>query len=269
MSTAGIYAGSVMHTRVRPRRHHLRYRVFSLLLDVDAAEPSRLRLFGRNRKALVSFHDRDHGDGSDNLGAWVRLRLVEAGLDVADVRIEALCYPRIFGYVFNPLTVFFCWRADGMLVAMLYEVGNTLGEKHTYVIPAAPDAVDPASGRIRQRCDKVFYVSPFIAMDCVYEFRIEPPGEQVRISIVEKDESGAFLTAIFSGDRKPLDDRSLAMALMSHPLMTLKVTLGIYWEALRLLLKRMPVHRHTRAASRISYSIVSSHPTGSDTHEHL
>lgn len=259
----GIYAGAVTHARTRPRPHRLRYRVFCLLLDLDAPEAPRLRLFGRNRRALVSFHDRDHGEGGDDLALWVRTRLAEAGVSAAPgekLRIEALCYPRIFGYVFNPLTVFFCWRLNGDLAAMLYEVSNTMGEKHTYVIPAGPDDLDPTSGRIRQRCPKKFYVSPFIGMDCTYNFRLDPPGERVRIGISEEDNEGVLLTALFSGQRRPLTDRALAWALLVHPLMTLKITLGIYWEAVRLLLKRTPVYSHTPAAHTIGYTIVAHTP---------
>lgn len=258
-SGAALYAGAVTHARTRPRPHRLSYRVFCLLLDLDAPETPRLRLFGRNRRAIVSFHDRDHGDGGDNLADWVRTRLSEAGVAARPgetIRIEALCYPRIFGYVFNPLTVFFCWRPDGALAAVLYEVSNTQGEKHTYVIAASPGDVDAQTGRIRQRCAKQFYVSPFIAMDCIYNFRIDPPGDRVRLGIVEEDADGVLLTAVFAGERRALTDRALAWALLAHPLMTLKITFGIYWEAARLLLKRTPVHRHTAAAQTIGYTIV-------------
>lgn len=263
-----LYAGQVTHVRTRPRRHRLRYGVFSLLIDIDAPAPSGLRLFGRNRFAAVSFHDADHGDGDGDLSGWARRLLGEAGVPVVGVCIEALCFPRIFGYAFNPLTVFFCRSQHGDLVALLYEVSNTMGERHTYVAPVQAGEIDAASGVVRQRCNKDFYVSPFIGMECAYAFRVQPPDEKMRLEITETDAEGPFLAAVQSGVRKPLNDRTLAWMLASHPLMTMKVTLGIYWEALRIWLKKVPIHSHIAAPTAYGHTIVSSSPEGKDAHEH-
>lgn len=252
---SGIYVGKVSHTRLRPRRHRLRYAVFSLLIDLTDPAPPRLRLLRRNRPALLSFWDRDHGDGGDDVVAWARALLAEAGLDASDGRILALCYPRLFGYVFNPLTVYFCEGRHGALQAILYEVHNTLGERHTYVAPVRDDARDPRTGVIRQQSEKNFYVSPFIAMACVYDFHITPPGELVQVRIHEHDAEGLLLSASFSGRRKPLSDANLLRALLRHPLMTLKVTGAIYWQALRLLLKRIPWHAHQPAPQRFGHGL--------------
>lgn len=253
--SSAIFAGDVVHQRHKPRRHALRYRVFSLLVDLDELPEldRRLRLFGHNRAAVFSVHDRDHGTGKpEELRSWAEGLLSEAGLLSAGMRIEMLCYPRIFGYVFNPLTVYFCRTAEGELKAVLYEVCNTFKERHTYVIPA----VAGEDGSVRHACDKEMYVSPFLPMDCRYRFRIRPPTSTVVVAINEADHEGPVLYAAFEGRRVPLSDRSLAMALIRYPLMTLKVMGAIHFEALRLWLKGVPVHRHVKADKAIARTLV-------------
>lgn len=255
-SHSAIYAGHVLHVRSRPRKHSLRYSVFSLLIDLDEIGHlgKRLRLFGYNRAALYSVHDVDHGNGrKGELGAWVGERLAAAGLEGAGWKIRMLCYPRIFGYVFNPLTVYFCYRAEGDLAAVLYEVCNTFNERHTYVIPVEA----AADGEIlRHRCAKEMYVSPFMPMNCEYNFRISPPGDDVTINIGENDPEGPLLFAAFTGKRRPLSDAGLLSMLLQYPLMTLKVMGGIHWEALKLWWKGVPIYRHKPAAARIASTIV-------------
>jgi uncharacterized protein len=234
---SAIYEGHVTHTRISPRRHSFDYRVFSLLLDLDELDTLDLRLFARNRAALASFHDRDHGDGRP-LHDWAKTKLAEAGL-AADGPIRLLCYPRLLGYVFNPLSVWFCHDADGTLAATIYEVHNTFGERHSYVLKAGQ----------AQECDKAFYVSPFLSLDCRYNFRITPPGEDVLIAIRESEGGAPVLNAAFSGRRKELTDANLASAVLRHPLMTLKIVAAIHFEALRLWLKRVPTHAHLKAGA--------------------
>jgi len=248
---SALYAGIVAHARLRPKTHRLRYRVFSLLIDLDeAADLSRrLRYFGFNRRALYSLWDKDHGDGGD-MRQWIATQLAVAGITGA-TQVTMLCYPRILGYVFNPLTVYFCADAEG-LRAILYEVHNTFGERRTYVIPATPGA-----SVVTQAAAKEMYVSPFTPMSCFYRFRITPPGKKVVVAIDETDEAGLLLTASFAGDRRELSDAALLQALFAYPLMTLKVTAAIYWEALRLWLKGVPVFRHRVAPARIATTIVT------------
>ena len=236
---SAIYAGAVAHKRFRPRPHRLRYRVFSLLIDIDELPQlgRRLRLFAYNGFGLFSFHDRDHGDGSGGLRLWAERHMAAAGVKPDGGAIRILCYPRIFGYVFNPLTVYFCHARSGELVAIFYEVSNTHRERHTYVIPVT----GPATPILRQTCRKEFYVSPFIPMNCTYHFRVASPQDSLSILIEEVDEEGVLLAAAFSGRRWPLSDAMLLRAFLAYPLMTLKVTAGIHWEALRLVMKRTPV----------------------------
>jgi DUF1365 family protein len=251
---SALYAGKVVHARLRPKRHKLSYRVFSLLLDLDEIAPlaAKLRLFAHNSAAVFSFHDRDHGDGSGDLRAWVDAQLGAAGITLAAPKITMLCYPRIFGYVFNPITVWFCHDGDD-LKAILYEVHNTFRERRTYVIRVAPGA-----NAIEQSCSKELYVSPFVPMDCAYKFHIEPPAERVLVAIDETDPQGLLLKASFAGARRPLSDGELLRALFAYPLMTLKVTAAIHWEALKLWAKGVPVFRHRKAPSRIATTIVEN-----------
>jgi DUF1365 family protein len=239
MMHSAIYEGAVTHTRIFPRRHAFRYRVFSLLLDLDELDAldKSSRLFARNRAAFASFHDRDHGDGRP-LRDWANAKLAEAGIE-AGGPIRLLCYPRLLGYVFNPLSVWFCYAKDGALAATIYEVHNTHGERHSYVLRAETNGET-----LNQECDKAFYVSPFLSLDCRYGFHIRPPGQDVLVAIRETEKGEPVLNAAFAGRRKPLSDPALAWALIRHPLMTLKIMVAIHYEALRLWLKRVPAHAH-------------------------
>lgn len=257
MTISAIYAGDVTHARRRPRRHRLHYRVFSLLLDLDElpALSGQSRLFGHNRAALFSFHDRDHGDGTTGgLRSWVEKQLADAGLYIERPAISVLCYPRILGYVFNPLTMYFCADEAGRLRAVLYEVCNTYGERHTYVIPAGEDAAV-----LRQTAPKLHFVSPFMPPECRYNFLIRPPGDRVLISIAEDDAEGPLLNAAFSGRRREWSDKELLRLFFAYPLMTFKVTAAIHLEALKLILKGVPLfHHHKAPVARVS----THHPAG-------
>lgn len=238
MTGSALYTGAVVHARLRPVRHRLRYRMLNMLLDLDdlPALDRRLRLFGHNRRALFSFHDTDHGDGSGApLRGQVEALLRQAGLDPAGGRIRVLCMPRVLGMVFNPLTVYFCHAADGALQAMLYEVNNTFGQRHSYLIPVE----GPVTGALRQHCDKRFYVSPFMEMGLTYAFRVTMPDESLTLGIDAADAKGPMLFAAFAGRRKPLTDARLLAAFVSHPLLAARVVGGIHWEALKLWWKGM------------------------------
>jgi DUF1365 family protein len=212
--------------------------VLNLLIDLDQlAEADRQsRLFAVNRRGLYSFRERDHGprDGTP-LAAYVRSVASQAGVDLSEGRILLLCYPRLMGYAFNPLSVYYGYRADGRLGLLIYEVRNTFGEIHSYVCPVRPGEASPAG--IRQVRDKRFYVSPFIGMEMRYHFRLNPPGADVKIRILEVDSGGPLLAAAFHGRRQPLTSPHLIAAFLALPFVTLKVMGGIHYEAARLWLK--------------------------------
>jgi DUF1365 family protein len=234
---SALYAGKVMHQRLRPRRHRLSYRMFQLLFDLDEIDTlaGRLRFFSRNRFNLFSFVDADHGDGSGApLKAYVGRQLKAAGIETDGGPIRLLCLPRMLGYAFNPLSVYFCYRRQGPLAAILYEVNNTFGQRHSYLIPVVDE---PHGNIIEQHCRKAFYVSPFMAMDMDYRFRVAPPDSGLSLHITGSDAQGPLIVAAFSGKRRPLSDAALAGALLAYPLLTLKVVAGIHWEALLLWLK--------------------------------
>jgi len=235
---ASLYFGDVMHARLKPVPHRFSYRVMSLLIDLDRLDEAGRQspLFGVNRAALYSFHEADHGerDGS-SLRAYAQARANEHGVSLTGGRVWLLCYPRLLGYTFNPLSVYFCTRADGGLALIIYEVRNTFGEIHSYVLPVGPGEITAAG--VRQEQDKLFYVSPFVEMATRYRFRISPPGEGVRLRILEVDEEGPLLAATFSGRRRALTTRALLQAFVTLPLLTLRIVGAIHWQALRLWLK--------------------------------
>ena len=245
--TSAIYRSTVMHHRVQPFRHRFTYRVFSLLLDVDEipALPERLRLFSHNRFNVLSFHDRDFGPGDGTPPrAWVEQVLADHGHGAPVGRIKLLCFPRLWGYVFNPLSIYYIYDDQEALRTILYEVTNTYRDRHSYLLPVKDD--DPV---IRQACDKNLYVSPFIDMEARYHFRLKDPGETLNVAIREEQlvnghADGNVLFAAQSGTRQDLTDAALLRAVLAHPLMTLKVTAGIHWQALRLWRKGAKVFAH-------------------------
>jgi uncharacterized protein len=233
MFASGLYPGVVSHTRLKPRRHSLRYRIFMLLLDLDetAALDRDLKLFSLKRFNLIGFDPRKHGDGSATpLKAQVEAQLAAAGIAHGGP-VRMLAMPRILGMGFNPITVYFCHRPDGALSAILYEVNNTFGERHSYLIPAEDTPI------VKQACEKGFYVSPFMDMDLSYAFRVRPPSEQVQVLVDVDDAEGRVLATGFVAERQEMTDRNLARAWLTHPWMTLGVVGAIHWEALFIWLK--------------------------------
>lgn len=237
-----LYAGSVMHARLKPFVHRFTYSVFNILIDIDRLDEAgaQSRLFRVNAPAPVSFHEKDHGDRRERgLAAHIRTLLAESGVAEPPERIRLLCYPRILGYVFNPISVYFCTRGN-TLVAMVYEVRNTFGGRHTYVEPVREGQMRPSG--LRQECDKIFHVSPFIGMKMRYFFRTAMPGETLSFRILEKDPDGPLLSAALKADRLALTSLSLARLLIEKPFLTVKVIASIHLEALKLWRKGAPFH---------------------------
>lgn len=253
--TSCLYFGQVMHKRLRPFTHRFRYRVFSLFLDLDELPKltRRLPLISHNRFNVFSFHDGDHGprDGSP-LRPWAEAELAAAGIDLEGGKLQLLCFPRIFGYVFNPLTIWFCRHRDGSLRAVIYEVKNTFGEQHCYLIPVAGGNRDHQA--ILQSCEKAFYVSPFIEMSAAYRFRLREPDDGLSVLIRQSVAEGEILLATLTGRRVAIDGGGLWQALLRYPLMTAKVMAAIHWEALWLWRKGATFHQRgappTQAVTR-------------------
>ncbi len=250
-AAAALYVGEVMHARLKPIGHRFSYRVMSLLIDLDRLDAADRRspLFGVNRAALYSFHEADHGarDGS-SLRLYAQCRAAEHGVDLTGGRVQLLCYPRLLGFTFNPLSVFFCFRAGGELSLVIYEVRNTFGDIHAYVLPVKPGELSDAG--LRQQQEKLFHVSPFIEMAMRYHFRVAPPQQRVKLRILETDREGPLLAASFIGTRRSLTTAALLRAFFALPLVTLKIVAAIHWEALRLWLKgARPVQRPNAATA--------------------
>lgn len=244
---SALYAGAVMHQRLRPLRHRLRYRIFCLLLDLDELPELdfRLRLFSLNGFNLFSFHERDHG-----APPGTRLRdYVDQQLAAADIPaggpVHLLAMPRLLGFAFNPLSIYLCQNKAGGLAAVIYEVRNTFGERHRYVVQIPTEQLDAPV--LRHSCTKEFHVSPFMDMALQYHFVLTRPDAQrdgLHVAINTADDAGPVLAAQLSTARRQLDDRTLLRSFISHPLLGFKVLAGIHWEALALLLKGAPFRRH-------------------------
>lgn len=235
---ACLYTGKVMHQRMRPFGHRFNYRVFSLMIDLDRLKEAEAstRLFSVNRFNWFSFHEKDHLDeGEINLAETARHRFRKAGLVAPVARLLLVCYPRIFGKVFNPLAVYYAYDAEGALIGITYEVRNTFGGLHRYVCPLRDG--DMSEAGIRQMADKVFRVSPFVEMDMRYHFRMLPPGEDVRWRILETDRDGPLLSATFSGRHRALTSGAVLSLSAQIPLLFVTVLGGIHWEALKIWLK--------------------------------
>ena len=234
---SALYVGRVRHSRFRPKPHALAYRVFWMLLDLDEIDAlaKRSHLFSRNHFNLYAFRDADYGDRSGRpLKDQVAEALAAAGIGWDDGAVRLLTMPRILGYAFNPVSIYFCYGRDGGLRATIYEVYNTFGEIHSYVAPVGGQARP-----VRQEAEKRFHVSPFMGLAMRYAFQVEPPGERVAVVIDGHDAEGRLIAASLSGERRTLDDPALLRLLATHPLLTLKVTAAIHWHALRLLAKRV------------------------------
>lgn len=243
-AAGALYVGTVMHARLKPFGHRFAYRVFSLLVDIDRLGEldGMSRLLAVDRPGAVSFHQRDHvGQEGETLRGFVDRLLAQAGLEEPARRVLLLAYPRIFGFAFNPISVYFAYGAGDMPLALIYAVRNTFGERHCYVAPVLAGEAGPDG--IRQTRAKIFHVSPFIGMDARYRFSILPPGRAVRLRIDETEAGEPLLVATFSGEARTLTDANLAACLARFPFMTVKVIAAIHWQALKLWLKGARFHR--------------------------
>ena len=233
-----IYNGEVTHTRFKPVRHFLKYKTFSLLIDLDEINllDKSIGIFSHNKFNIFSFYDKDHGDrDGGNLKDWVISNLKKFRIKENITNIKLLCYPRILGYVFNPLSIFYCYEKD-KLVAIFYEVKNTFNEQHTYIFKIKNNE------EIIQKCRKKFYVSPFMDMETFYNFKLINPNDKLSVFIKQTDADGTILTATQTGDKKEFSFKQLAINFLKYPLMTIKIISSIHYEAL-LLWKKGAIYR--------------------------
>ena len=231
---SSIYNGTVIHKRFKPKVHFFKYKVFSLLIDLSELDnlEKDINFFSYNRFNLISFFDKDHGerDGS-SLSEWVKKNLKINRINTDEIKIKLLCYPRILGYVFNPLSVFYVYDKNDNLISILYEVKNTFGEQHTYIFKVENNNLS------QHNCSKKFHVSPFIEMNCDYFFRILKPCEKISIIIDQYQLDEKILYASQDGKRVDFTSAELIKSYFKHPLMTFKIISAIHFEAFKLWIK--------------------------------
>ena len=235
MINSAIYNGQVIHKRFKPKVHYFRYNVFSLLIDLSELETidKEISFFSLNKFNLISFYEKDHGerDGSSLIN-WVKKNLEKNNIPTQDIKIKILCYPRILGFVFNPLSVFYVYNLQNKLITILYEVKNTFGEQHTYIFKITKD-----ENLVQNKCAKKFHVSPFIEMDCNYFFRLLKPGDKISVIIDQYDKEDKILFASQDGIRTDFNSKELIKSYLKHPLMTFKIIIAIHYEAFKLWIK--------------------------------
>ena len=232
--TSSIYNGTVIHKRFKPKIHFFKYKVFSLLIDLSDLNylNKKISFFSYNSFNLISFFDKDHGDrDGSSLIDWVKKNLIQNNINSENIKIKLLCYPRIFGYVFNPLSVFFVYDQNENLISILYEVKNTFGEQHTYIFKAENNTL------LQHNCSKKFHVSPFIEMNCNYFFRILIPSEKISVVIDQYQLNEKILFASQDGKRADFNSKELLKSYLKHPLMTFKIISAIHFEAFKLWIK--------------------------------
>ena len=235
MINSAIYNGQVIHKRFKPKVHYFRYNVFSLLIDLSELDTidKEISFFSLNKFNLISFFEKDHGerDGSSLIN-WVNKNLEKNNIPIQDIKIKILCYPRILGFVFNPLSVFYVYNSQNKLISILYEVKNTFGEQHTYIFKITKD-----ENLVQNKCAKKFHVSPFIEMDCNYFFRLLKPGDKISVIIDQYDKEDKILFASQDGIRTEFNSKELIKSYLKHPLMTFKIIIAIHYEAFKLWIK--------------------------------
>lgn len=236
-----LFEGKVMHRRISPVRHRFAYRIAMLLLDIDTIDTStrNLRLFSYNKPGLFAFYDCDHGArNGDLLRPWVEQQLQMHDIKVDGGQVMLLSLPRMLGFAFNPLSIFYCFDQTGKLAAVIYEVKNTFGEQHAYVCPL--NVAGQEIGVHTHEKRKAFFVSPFISMCARYRFRITVPGDTLNVLIREFENSKEIMSATLTTHQTLLSDMALARIFLKYPLLTWKVPLAIHWQAMRLWIKKAP-----------------------------
>jgi DUF1365 family protein len=240
---SGLYECTVMHHRLYPKRHRFEYPVFFFYLDLDelAALDHRLRLFSRGRFNIYSFNDSDHFGKSGDVKASALAFLSRHGVDATSVeKVFLLTFPRVFGYVFNPVSFYFATASDGRVLGAIAEVTNTYREQKAYFVPVSSHD----GRRFRRVVAKHFYVSPFTKLDVSFDFRLELPGDSLELHVDDVEADGRrSLVSTVRGRRTELSTARLVWNTFKFPLVTVKVIALIHWNALLLWWKKVPYHR--------------------------
>lgn len=256
-----LYECTVMHHRFTPKTHHFQHRLFMFYFDLDELDllRKRIALFSYNRQNLYNFCDADHEPSGNNpLKERLAAFLQKSGIDSGPFgRVMLLTLPRIFGYVFNPISIYFCFDGEGKPVAAVAEVGNTFQEKKLYLLRAADLSPNDI---FKKMVAKHFYVSPFSALNLSFDFRLKIPGETLDIKIDDREGEEKILISALIGKRAALNNGNLLWFTIKYPLVTLKVIFLIYWHALRLWLKGAPFHRKA-ANTHFQQEVLRPHPT--------
>lgn len=251
---AGIGFGEVRHSRAEPQPNAFNYPVFFLWLPMRSLRDTASPVLHRNRGGALSFHDRDHGDGRDDSLQWLDEVLARHGVDDVTGEVWLLTFPRVLGFVFKPVSFWFCHRRDGRLRAVLAEVNNTFGERHFYLLDAPRYGVDCEA-------EKAFHVSPFCPVQGRYRFRFmataggsgpaSPPRVVARIEyFTDAAQESPVLTTSISGAVSALNPATRWRAILGYPAMTALVVARIHWQAMKLWLKRLPFYRQPPAPPR-------------------
>ncbi len=246
----GLYVGDVVHRRFSPKRHKLEYRIFSLFVDLDSINELSQKswLFSVNRLNFISFHDTDYGDQSRELKSYIRSEVKSHYPTLEIDKIFLLTMPRVLGYVFNPLSVYFCYDSKDALQAILYEVSNTFGQRHNYIFKTG----ESKSQKHQHECSKVFYVSPFLEMGLRYKFTITNPGQSFLLAIQATKDADIVMNAAQTMTFSELSDKNLARVFLSIPFMTMKVMAGIHLEAFMLWMKGVRLVPNTWPVDKVT-----------------
>jgi uncharacterized protein len=265
-TAAFLMVGSVMHERLRPTPHRFVYPLFCVRLNLARLSTLNRWWFGINRWSALGLSTRDYGacDGSD-LEQWMRQRLADADIPAyGEIWLQTM--PRVFGYAFNPVSFWFCHDRDGQLRALLAEVRNTFGDRHSYLLTA--DDGGPIGSDTRLQCRKTLHVSPFCKVEGRYEFRVRQHDAHASVAIDYFDAEGLLIRTAIGAKMAPLTGQRALHALVRQPLLTVSVVVRIHWQALRLLFKKVPFygkHPHVIQTGLVAPSARPSTPSNKET----
>jgi uncharacterized protein len=256
-----LYECSVMHHRFAPKVHHFQHDIFMFYLDLDELDSvaKKILLFSHNRKNIYSFRDQDHEPAGQNPFKQRVLNFLQKnGIELSSsVRIMLLTLPRVLGYVFNPISIYYCFDSAGKPICSVAEVGNTFREMKLYLL--SPDELG-ANDTFQKIVPKHFYVSPFSSLDLNFDFKLKIPGENLAIKVDDLDGDEKVLITTLIGKRAELTNQNLLWLTLKFPLVTLKVIFLIHWHALLLWLKRVPFYRKA-ANAPLQREVLRPHST--------